>query len=206
MGAPLTRPRTGAVPSPVTVTERSLTGRGSGPQAAEAQASGLPGRTNPEPPARTALRSQLPGTGPLGWICASCEGQAPGPAQGSGLGVGMPADPGVLWGRPQKSRARLLWYLHIHRALGEDQPSDGIGPLHRAGHHPAFPSPQWLEADRPFLRGSQYRSCRHSRAAGPRSQNGLSGGPETASPQPPSGPQPQLFSFRHAHLYASLEK
>lgn len=203
----MTHPRTRAVP----VMERSLSGRGPGPHAAEAQASGLPGPTPPEPLARTVLRSQLPGTGPLGWICTSCEGQAPGPAQGSGLravgsGRGCLQIPGVLWGCPQKPGARLLWYLHIHRALEEDQPSDGIWHLHRAGHHPAFPSPQWLEADRPFLRGSQCTSCRHSRVAGPRSQDGLAGGPETVSPQPPSGPRPQLFSFVHAHLYASLEK
>lgn len=83
VGAPLTHPRTRAV------TRGSLTGRCPGLHAAETQL--LEAQAGPLPRLCPALspRGQLPGTGPLGWICTSCEGQAPRPAQGCGLRAGM---------------------------------------------------------------------------------------------------------------------
>ena len=135
VGAPLTHPRTRAV------TRGSLTGRCPGLHAAETQL--LEAQAGPLPRLCPALspRGQLPGTGPLGWICTSCEGQAPRPAQGCGLRAGMLqgcCSPGGAVGALAETRSRAA-VVPTHPQGARRGPAPAC-----AGRHPAFPSPQPL--------------------------------------------------------------
>ena len=152
-------------------------GRGRRGDAGEAPASGRPAQPQSPP-------GQFPCTGPRDWICLSCEGQAPGPAQGHGpwavgSGAWLARRPVGAAGVPQIPGAEPLpwplWHLQQqHRGLSSSpqgtkrtSPCGGSRHLYRTGLSPRLPAghPSSSRQTLPFLQSSRYTNILQARSA-----------------------------------------